>query len=122
MIPSHRRAPSYLNQRNFVFAVAGIVLAAIAGFFLYEFKFLRAPSLEILNPANDMTVSVIAFDVRGRSDPDADVTLNGRPLFAGDNGEFTERIYPVKGVNRLEFQAKNRYGKATSVTRYLVVR
>lgn len=121
MIPPRRHAPSYLNQRNFVFAVAGIVLAAIAGFFLYEFKFLRAPSLEISDPAKDMTTSANAFDIHGRSDPDADVTLNGRPLFAGETGAFTERIYPVKGVNRLEFEAKNRYGKITSVTRYLVV-
>lgn len=119
-----RRAPQrYVTQRNFKLAVGGAAVAIVIGFFAYEFKFLRAPSLELFAPAEDIATDSNAFDVRGAShDPDADLTLNGRPLYSGETGEFTERIYLVKGVNRLDFEAKNRHGKTTHVTRYIIVR
>lgn len=118
-----RRIPQhYITQQNFVLAVAAVVLAAIIGFFAYEFKFLRSPALVVGAPERDLIAEHTAFDVRGRTDPDADLTLNGRPLYSGETGEFTERIYLVKGANRLEFESKNRYGKTTRVTRYIVVR
>lgn len=117
-----RLSAQYVNQRNFVLAATGIVLAAIVGFFAYEFKFLRAPDLVLLAPTEDLAGESTIFDVRGRTDADADVTLNGRPLYSGETGEFTERVYLTPGVNRLEFEAKNRYGKTTTLTRYIVVR
>lgn len=119
----YRRTTShYITQRNFVLAVAGAVLAAIVGFFAYEFKFLRTPKLELSSPTQDIISGNGAFDVRGRSDPDADLTLNGRPLYSGETGKFSERIYLFQGVNRLEFEAKSRYGRTTRMTRYIVVR
>src|SRR3989338_3936288 len=119
-----RRIPErYVNQRNFPLAVGGIIMAVIVGFFAYEFKFLRATSLEIMAPTRDIIADSDTFDVRGRTnDLDADLTLNGRPLYSGETGEFTERIYLVVGVNRLDLEAKNRYGKTTTITRYIVLR
>ncbi len=117
-----RRRHAPINQRNFVLLIAAMVVAAIVGFFAYEFKFLRAPGLEILEPPGDIATEATRYDLRGRTDPDADLTLNGRPLYSGGSGEFSERIYLFKGVNRLEFEAKNRYGKTTRVVRYIVVK
>lgn len=118
-----RRIPeTYFNQRNFLWLIAGGALAAILGFFIYEFKFLRPPRLEITQPAEDATWERDFIDVAGRADQDADLTLNGRPLYSGGTGEFTERIYLVKGLNKLEFEAKNRYNKTTEIIRYVVVK
>lgn len=111
----------HINQRNFILTVGGTALAAIVIFFIYEFKLLRTPELEITAPAKDVAIQNDIFDLRGRADPDADLTLNGRPLYSGETGEFEERVYLEKGVNRLEFEAKNRYGKTTRITRYIVV-
>ena len=112
----------YLNQRNFVLVAAGAALLAIAGFFIYELKFLRAPELNVYDPARDLAIDKDLYDVSGRTDPDADLTLNGRPLYSGETGEFSEKIYLFKGVNKLEFEVKNRYGKTTKITRYIVAK
>ena len=112
----------YVNQRNFFLAIAGIIFAAMVGFFIYEFKFLRAPFLEITDPPLDAVIESLLFEVKGRGDPDADLTLNGRPLYSGGTGGFTEKVYLFKGVNELEFEAKNRYGKITKIIRYIVVK
>lgn len=121
MISGYRSA-RYITQRNFALVMAATVLAAIVGFFSYEFKFLRSPALVVSAPSRDIIAERTVYDVRGRTDPDADLTLNGRPLYSGETGEFSERIYLFRGVNRLDFEAKNRYGKTTRVTRYIVVR
>lgn len=110
----------HINQRNFAIAGFGIFVALIAGFFISEFRFLKPPELDLVAPTRDIATDGTVFDVKGRTDPDADLTLNGRPLYSGATGEFTERVYLVKGVNELVFVARNRYGKTTSVTRYIV--
>lgn len=120
MIP--RIPDRYINQRNFKIAVSLAAIALISGFFVSELKFLRPPALEISEPSQDIETGSAAFDVRGRTDPDADLTMNSRPLFSAGNGEFTERVYLVKGVNELAFVARNRYGKTTALTRYIVVK
>ncbi len=112
----------YINQRNFTIAISLAILALIAGFFISELKFLRPPTLEVSAPSQDIETESLVFDVRGRTDPDADLTMNARPLFSAANGEFTERVYLIKGVNELAFITRNRYGKTTTVTRYIVVK
>ncbi len=121
MRPPKRLGSPYVNQRNFKIAIVAIGLLVILGFFGYEFKFLRSPNLEISAPDRDLTTNASLFDIHGRTDQDADLTVNGRPLYSGETGEFTERIYLAKGVNALEFVAGNRYGKTTTITRYIIV-
>lgn len=111
----------YLTQRNFRILLALAVFAGVAGLFLYGMRSLRAPTLIISVPVEDAATTQDFIDVRGNTDPDADVTLNGRPLYIGSSGSFEERLYLVKGVNTLSFEAKNRYGKTTRVLRYLVL-
>jgi len=122
MRPPQRLGSPFVNQRNFKFAIVAFGLILILIFFGYEFKFLRSPNLEISSPDRDLTTDVNVYDIHGRTDRDADLTMNGRALYSGETGEFTERIYLVKGVNTLEFVAGNRYGKTTTVTRYIIVR
>ena len=120
MRPPQRLGSPYINQRNFILAIAGVLLAVVVAFFGYEFRSLGAPKLDITNPLRDIQTTESTFDVRGKTDPDADISLNGRPLYSGGTGEFTERIFLAAGVNRLEFASKNRYGKTTRVIRYIV--
>jgi len=110
-----------ITQRRIRVVAALAAIAAIAGFFGYEFRYLRAPDLELATPTRDIISDSDIIDVRGRTDPDADVTLNGRPLFIAPDGAFEERVYLGRGLNRLEFEARNRYGKMTTVSRYLVL-
>ena len=112
----------YFSRRNIKRAVAGVIGVGIIGFFAYESRFLAAPSLALAAPERDVAIEEIVYEVRGHTDPDADVSVNGRPLFIAPTGEFSERLQLFTGVNRLDFVAKNRYGKQTAQTRYIVVK
>lgn len=121
MRPPQRLGSSYINQTNFKVAIVGTGILLLVIFFSYESKFLRSPRLEISSPDRNLTTSELVFDISGRTDPDSDLTVNQRSLYSGETGEFADRVYLVTGVNTLEFVAKNRYGKATTITRYIVV-
>jgi hypothetical protein len=119
MTPRRRR--NFLTQTNFKLALGlgGAIL--IAAFFIYEFKFLRAPRLVITTPNQNETIITNTLEVKGLTDPDADLTLNGRPLYSGERGEFSDTTLLQEGTNTLVFEAKNRYGKTSTLTRYIVV-
>lgn len=118
-----RSAPErYITQRNFAVGIVAAAIAVVVGFFIYEFRFLRAPGLTLTIPSKDITVTENFLDITGRGDPETDLTVNGRPLYSGKTGEFSERMYLSRGVNRLEFEAKNRYGRVTRLIRYVVAK
>ncbi|RJQ36341.1 hypothetical protein C4552_03580 [Candidatus Parcubacteria bacterium] len=112
----------YVSRKNVKRALAVILAAGIVGFFVYESRFLTAPDLTLIAPERDIAIAETVYDVRGRTDPDADVSINGRPLYIAPTGEFSERLQLFNGVNRLDFVAKNRYGKQTIETRYIIVK
>lgn len=116
-----RTTERLVTQQNLRILIASVTFVGVLGFFLYEFKSLRAPSLVIEAPNADMITTETAINVRGRTAPDADVSVNGRPLYIGSSGEFEERFSLFPGVNTLTFEAKNRYGKTTRVVRRIVV-
>jgi hypothetical protein len=53
------------------------------------------------------------FIVRGLTDPDATVTINGKLVSLNDNGTFNHEIKLSKGENRLIIIAKSRFGVET---------
>lgn len=101
--------------------LATAAVFAVVAFFAYQFKSIRAPGLALSSPAGDMETAAGAIDVRGTTDPDADVSLNGRPLFIGPDGAFEERLLLIRGVNRIDVVATSRYGRQSAITRYVVV-
>lgn len=110
-----------ITQQNLRILIASAIFIAVVGFFVFEFRSLRAPLLVVEAPDADAATTEQVIDVRGRTTPDADVTVNGRPLYIGSSGEFEERFSLFPGVNTLTFEAKNRYGKTTRIVRRIVV-
>ncbi len=98
-------------------------LLAVGVYFLYEFRYvLGEPRLTISSPADDLTTESNVLQVSGRAEEGADVFLNGRPLPVNDLGEFRDSALLLKGLNELEFEAKNRFGKTHRETRYIFVK
>jgi len=49
----------------------------------------RPPSLYVDSPADGLLTNLTSIDVRGRTDADAQVTVNGRPVSVDGGGNFT---------------------------------
>lgn len=103
--------------------VAIILLAAFSSYLFYQFRFyVRVPELILEVPAEDMVIGESHIEIKGRIDTGTTLTLNGRPIYIKETGEFQERVNLGQGLNALEFEAQNKAGKITKIVRYILVR
>lgn len=100
-----------------------IFLTLFFGYVIYQYRsFAGAPILIIDEPRTDLTTSETVFNIVGRTDPDAEVSLNGQKIILGEKGIFSAHITLAEGVNTLNFVAENKLGKTNKVTRAVVLR
>jgi len=116
--------PRLVITPGLVLATATVVFVTLFfGYIIYQYRsFAGAPILIIDEPRADLTVSDPLFNVVGRTDPDATVSLNGQEIATGERGTFSAHITLAEGVNTLNFIAKNKLGKENKITRTVVVR
>lgn len=97
-----------------VFALAFGTLFVLAGFlYLYrEYEaFVSAPYLVIIEPADGSVVEGGSVYLRGRTDPEATLTINRQPTLVNGKGEFLELVRLQPGINTLTIVSINRFEK-----------
>lgn len=105
----------------------GIVGACALLFFLWLLGtqligFMGAPRLSIEQPMTNQLIDVPVIRVRGSTDKESQLTVNGREITMNKLGGFDQEIELVPGLNKLDFLVQNRFGKTSQETRYIVVR
>lgn len=100
-------------------------LVFIVLFLLYIFtqyrSFAGAPILIIDQPPGDTTTAAAILNVSGRTDPDAQLFINGQKVAVDNKGTFSTKITLATGANRLSFEAVNKLGKTRKETRTVVM-
>jgi len=96
--------------------LAGTIGFLVAiGFFSYLYLELRSfvsePRLVIEAPADGETVEGSEAVVSGKTDPRAEVRINGEETVVDENGTFVERITLTSGLNVISVSSMNRFGK-----------
>lgn len=71
------------------------------------------PELEITEPQNDATTSDRQITVRGTTDPNNDVEVNGSPTVVNAGGSFQSRVRIRDGENKIEVVARDIAGNET---------
>lgn len=84
--------------------------------------FTGAPRLALQEPMDQFVVESPLVQVKGATEKESQLTVNGREVTIDGAGNFDARIDLQPGVNTLEFLVKNRFGKETRVMRSGVVR
>ena len=49
--------------------------------------------------------------MRGKTDPYAQVSVNGEEVYVALDGTFKKSVYQFSGNNKIKIVAKNRFGK-----------
>jgi cytoskeletal protein RodZ len=126
------RPPTFLapiKRPRFVITPGRIVSLAtlifIVLFLLYIFieyrSFAGAPILIIDQPLSDTITKNDVLNVVGRTDPDAEVFINGQKVAVDDKGSFSIKLTLAAGANPLNFEAINKLGKTRKETRTVVL-
>lgn len=95
------------------------IVFTVLGFILFQSKILFGkPYLKITTPLfeNIQTIDN-PFIVEGEGQPHSYVNINGKEIYLGDDGKFSEPIQLKSGLNEITIKAVNRLGKINVINK-----
>lgn len=102
-------------------AVVVSVLLILLVFFAYLFNqargLLGAPTLELIEPAQDQVINVEQLTFKGKVNPEAELFFNGKINKASLDGDFMIEVEVIEGVNEFVLEAVNKNGKVSRIER-----
>ena len=110
--PLVRWNPRFLMRFVFVGLFAALIVYAV----VQSSALFRSPFLAIEEPQQDIVVAIDEIAIHGRTDPQAELSLNGEQLVVDDSGVFNETVLLNEGVNTLTITASNRFHKTARKT------
>jgi len=123
MLPKSSRQRLYINPRRLFSAIGGVAFLFFAWVFVVQLMgFTGAPSLSISEPRADSVFDTPIVHVKGTTEKESQLTVNGREITMNGDGAFDQEIELPVGVNPLYFLVQNRFGKISQETRYVVVK
>lgn len=110
-----------ISPKKIVLIVFIIFLILVGLYFYWEICFLvKAPKLELSQPPTDITVSQEIFEIIGKTEPTAYLTINDQEVYIDKEGNFQSQINLSQGVNIIKIEAKNRFNKANQIIRRII--
>jgi hypothetical protein len=103
-----------------------IIAVLIGGFSFYGlFKardFLAGPKISIESPKDGETVSSSYIEVKGKAKNVSLLSLDGRQIYASQDGIFKENLLLAKGYNIIELSAKDKFNREIKLIREVVLK
>ncbi|HEY4477434.1 MAG TPA: hypothetical protein VJB56_02295 [Candidatus Paceibacterota bacterium] len=118
-----RKSSAYPRRHRSVFFMAATFCLILAGGYIAfrTSSLFRALGIDIEKPVEGEFVRGDAVSIRGSTEPNSRLTINGYEAFSGDDGRFDLELPMQKGFNILDIRAKNRLGKEARIVRRVVV-
>lgn len=96
----------------------GIVFLAFLGFIMYQFFKLQSPPLLEVNYPLDNTIAITdEIEIRGKTDPQATLTINNQMILTDDQGIFKIKFPLTAGLNSIVIKTTNKYQRSSVITR-----
>lgn len=98
-----------------------LIIVVVLYFGYLIFSFATPPSLAVLKPESDTTISSTSLVLAGTTDPEAELTINGQLVYVDDMGRFRERLTLQSGANTLKVIARNKLDQEAVIERTVIV-
>jgi len=90
-------------------------MALIIGYSLYQSRNLRSgPQLNIVSPINGALSTTSTTQIQGVAKNITSISLNDRPIFVDEDGNFSENLLLSYGYNIIGISAKDKFGRSVS--------
>lgn len=118
LIPGSLRQPKIFITPKLLMVLGALsVVLGITGYIGYQIeRFSRPPILEVFSPIDGSKVLARSIDITGQTSPGAVVVINGEPVAQSADGQFSQPIELVEGVNSVHIIAKNRFNRQREQT------
>ena len=84
-------------------------------------KIISPPRLTVTSPLADLITNQAAVLVAGRTEAEANLTINNEMVLSDQFGNFSEIISLKNGVNIITITASKKYGRSNTVIRQILV-
>lgn len=122
-LPENRGRMPYLTPKRLGIGGLCVFLLFVAVFFGYRFMhFLVPPKLTIIEPWDLSEVNEPVVRLKGETEKESRLTVNGREVTISARGDFDETFELAAGLNILEFIVKDRFGKMSKESRAIFVK
>lgn len=109
---------SFWTPRTTVIALVTLIFTIFGGYLIYQYQILVGPpALEVSQPTENQIVSERTIEVKGSTNPEAVISVNGNLVALENGGQFSLRIPLTNGQNTVVVIATGKSGKTTSISR-----
>ena len=99
----------YLTPARFAsFLTIAAILVFVAYLVLQYLSVLSSPKLEVNSPTDDLTTSIPAVAILGKTEKGATVAVNGEFIAVNQDGEFSHQLVLTEGRNEIEIVASKK--------------
>jgi len=115
-----RRTDFFVTSR-YVAAAVMLPFVLLIGWYVWHqtLTLIAPPPLEVSVPAPDAKVSESFVNIKGKTDSESTVSVNGIAAVVESDGTFEYAFDVPRGLTRLVIQARRRYGGRTELVRYV---
>ena len=119
--PLKRMRQLVITPKRISLIVFVLFLILVGLYFHREIGFLtKAPALEVSQPPFDITVKQETFEIIGKTNTSAYLTVNSKEIYIDKQGNFKTEVNLSQGVNIITVQAKNRFDKINEIIRRII--
>lgn len=105
--------------RNSLIAL-GVIICFLYLIFYFQ-NIILAPKLTITQPEKNLLTKETSLEIKGQTEKEAEVRINGELVLNNNNGLFSQTINLKKGLNNIIIKAKKKYSQEQVVTRQILV-
>jgi len=105
--------------RNLALILVFVACLLYLGFYFKKIVF--PPELIIYQPDKNLKISENFIEIKGTTEPEAELSINGEAILNTNKGNFSTVINLKKGVNNIVVTAKKKYSGEASVLRQILV-
>ncbi len=85
-------------------------------------KIITAPDLALISPDDNLITSAHSVDIKGSTEPEAEIVINGELVLKDISGFFEKKINLKSGLNIISVTAQKKYSQKSSITKKILVK
>jgi len=122
---THRKRPVFIINVPLLtrlFLGVGVLLAIAIYIGLQIQNILRPPELFLITPEDGMITEEPSLSIKGQTESEVRVLLNGKDITVNEGGNFEEKIDLQRGLNKITITAETKHERVKTEIRHVTYR
>lgn len=104
-------------------SIMTIVIISLIGYLSWQVRsIIKPPELTLFSPQNGYITTDYELLIHGKTHQETQVSVNGKDITNGDDGQFKEILTLSPGINTITVSAKKKHGKSTTIVRHVTLK